>query len=907
MKNHLLLFLCTISFLISNAQDKKYPEIEIPYAKYVLENGLTVIVHEDHKVPLASFNIWYHVGSKNEKPGKTGFAHLFEHIMFTSTEHWSNFDEVLQTVGGSNNGTTNNDRTNYYETFSSSGLERVLWLEADRMGFLLKGLDSVKVDVQRGVVQNEKRQWENQPYAVAEELTVKSTYPANHPYSWSVIGSMEDLSAASLEDVKEWFRTYYGPNNAIISIAGDVTAAEVVEKVKKYFGDIPASPPISKHSQWIAKMSGKHVQVAQDRVAQAKVSKTWNIPGWGDQETTYLNLLGNMLTNGKSSRLYKRLVYDASLASDVSFYADEREIGSQFNLYADIKPGVDLNTIDAIMTEELEKIFSAGISQGELDRAKTDYFVGFIGSMEQILDKSEILAACETYGGSPDYFKKIHGWIKAATPDDIRKAAVKWLSDGEYVLKIVPYGDFTSTDSGIDRHIMPPVSSPAPIKFPAIKEFSLSNGLKVYLAERHDVPSVLINAAVNAGYAADPTNMEGLTKLTGTMLTEGTTTKTSTQISDMLLDLGAELHCHSTLDNTYLSLRSIKSNFDASLALFSDVLLHPAFTQKDFERVQKEQILLIKQEQTDPWSLSYRILPGLIYGKEHPYGQSSGGSGTAASVQRINRSLMAGFHETWFAPNNTLLFVTGDITEKELRQKLESQLAGWKTRAVPQKNITPLTIAERPTVYLIDKPDAIQSRIMAAEICSYCDETNHDAISFMNTLMGGSFLSRLNMNLREDKHWSYGAGSFIQDNQGPDVFITSTSVQTDKTKESMVEILKELTEINGAKPISEEEFKTEQTNSILSVAGNWETLDAVQRVMMDMVEHHRGNDYANNYTSVLKKFTRADIQKAATGVIQPQNLTWLIIGDRKTIEEGIKSLNFGTLHVLDVHGNIIMY
>jgi zinc protease len=902
MKNHLLL-LFTIFFFISNAQDKKYPEIDIPYSKYVLENGLTLIVHEDHKVPLASFNIWYHVGSKNEKPGKTGFAHLFEHIMFTSTEHWSNFDEVLQTVGGSTDGSTNYDRTNYYETFSSSGLERVLWLEADRMGFLLKGLDSVKVDIQRGVVQNEKRQWENQPYAVAEELTVKSTYPANHPYSWSVIGSMEDLSAASLEDVKEWFRTYYGPNNAIVCIAGDVSAAEVLEKVKKYFGDIPASPPISKHSQWIAKMSGKQVQVAQDRVAQANLSKTWNIPGWGDQETTYLSLLGNILTNGKSSRLYKRLVYDTSLASDVSFYSDEREIGSQFNLYADVKPGVDLNSIDAIMTEELAKIFSTGITPGELERAKTDYFVSFISSMEQILDKSEILAACETYGGSPDYFKKIHGWIKAATPEDIRKAAMKWLSDGEYVLKIVPYGEFRQLDSQIDRKIMPPVSPPADTKFPAVKDFTLSNGLKVYLAERHDVPTVLVDAAVNAGFASDPTKMEGLARLTGNMLLEGTTTKSSTQISDILLDLGSELHCNSTLDNTYLSLRSIKANFDASLAIFTDVLLHPAFPQKDFERVQHEQLLLVKQEQSDPRLLANRVMPGLIYGKEHPYGQSSGGTGSEASIQRINKSLLVGFHETWFAPNNTSLFVTGDITEKELRQKLESQLAGWKTRALPQKNIPAVAPAERPVVYIIDKPEAIQSRIMVAEICTFCDETNHDAIEFMNTLIGGSFLSRINMNLREDKHWSYGAHSYIQDNQGPDVFIVSTSVQTDKTKESLIEILKELTEINTTKPISQDEFKTEQTNSILSVAGNWETLESVQRVMMDMVEHHRGNDYANNYTSVLKKFTKENIQSAANGVIKPQNLTWLIIGDRKTIEAGIRALDLGPVQVLDANGN----
>ena len=358
------------------AQTKTYPNIDIPFKKFVLDNGLTLIVHEDPKLPIAAFNIWYHVGSKNEKPGKTGFAHLFEHIMFTSTEHWSNFDEVMQTVGGgNNNGTTNNDRTNYFETFTSSGLDRVLWVEADRMGFLLKGLDSNKVNVQRGVVQNEKRQGDNQPYAVGEELTVKATYPVGHPYSWSVIGSLDDLNAASMDDVKNWFKEYYGPNNAIVSIAGDVKAEEVFEKVKKYFGEIPASAPITKQGEWIAKMNGTHTVIAQDRVAQPLLQKIWNVPAWGTAEITYLNLLGDILTTGKSSRLYKRLVLDEDLASDVYAYVADNEIGGQFYIVADAKPGVDLKKINDVINQELKKIFTTGVTVAEVERTKTNYFV----------------------------------------------------------------------------------------------------------------------------------------------------------------------------------------------------------------------------------------------------------------------------------------------------------------------------------------------------------------------------------------------------------------------------------------------------------------------------------------------------------------------------------------------------
>lgn len=405
------IFTVLFCFLLSmlQAQTKTYPDIDIPFKKFVLDNGLTLIVHEDPKLPIAAFNIWYHVGSKNDKPGKTGFAHLFEHIMFTSTEHWSNFDEVMQTVGGgNNNGTTNNDRTNYFETFTSSGLDRVLWVEADRMGFLLKGLDSVKVDVQRGVVQNEKRQGDNQPYAVAEELTVKATYPVGHPYSWSVIGSMEDLNAASIKDVKDWFKEYYGPNNAIVSIAGDVKADEVFEKVKKYFGDIPASPPIAKFTKRIAKMQGVSFQQAQDRVPQARLQKTWNVPEWGTAEVTQLALLGDVLTSGKSSRLYKRLVLEEKLASGVFSYTADNEIGGQFYLIADAKPGVDLKKINDIINLEIKKVFATGVTVAELERTKTNYFVNLLKGLESLGGfggKSDLLAMSQTYGGTPDAYK----------------------------------------------------------------------------------------------------------------------------------------------------------------------------------------------------------------------------------------------------------------------------------------------------------------------------------------------------------------------------------------------------------------------------------------------------------------------------------------------------------------------
>ncbi len=910
MKKISFFVFCFAASIVLNAQAKKaYPNIDIPYKKFVLDNGLTLIVSEDHKIPMAAFNIWYHVGSKNEKTGKTGFAHLFEHIMFTGSQHYPDFDRVMQTVGGgSNNGTTNNDRTNFFENFTSAGLDRVLWVESDRMGFLLNGLDSAKVEVQRGVVQNEKRQSDNQPYSIAEELTIKSTYPSNHPYSWSVIGSLQDLSAASLDDVKEWFKTYYGPNNAILSIVGDVKIEEVLEKVKKYFGDIPASPPIAKHSAWIAKMSGTHVQTAQDRVPQARLQKTWNVPAWGTKEITYLELLSSVLTSGVSSRLYKRLVYDDQLCTDIWSYTNGSEAGEQFYIGANAKPGIDLTKINGIINEELKKVFTTGVTVPELELAKTTYFANFIKGMERIggfNGKSDILAQCETYGGSPDYYKKIQSWIKAATPADIKKTANDWLTDGEYVLNILPYGDFTNTTSGLDRTVMPPVGNTPLASFPAIKQFSLSNGLKVYLAERHEAPIVNMSVLFDAGYEADQFSKPGTAKLMSTMLTEGTSTKSAVQISDMASALGADLAVSSTINSTAVALKALKPNMEASLGLMADVLLHPSFPQKNFDRVQKEQLVGIQQEQASPQALGWRVLPQLIYGKGNANSNPLSGIGYESTVSKITRNDLVNFHNTWFGANNGAVVIAGDITEAEIKPMLEKYLSGWKSHEAPKKNNTLVAAATSPAIYLIDMPGAEQSVLNAALLSPPPNSEGYEAMQLMNTMLGGSFLSRLNMNLREYKHWSYGAFSYFADTKGQGMYVASSPVQTDKTKESIAEMLKEFTQINGDKPITEAEFKKEQTATLLEVPGRWETDGAIRNFLQNTLVYNKGLDYPGHYSSIIQALTLKDVITASAQLIKPQSLTWLIVGDRKKIEAGIRELNIGPLKFLDKDGNEI--
>ncbi|MCU0404386.1 MAG: insulinase family protein, partial [Chitinophagaceae bacterium] len=394
-----------------------------------------------------------------------------------------------------------------------------------------------------------------------------------------------------------------------------------LQRVKKYFGDIPASPPIAKHTEWIAPMKGKHYQVAQDRVPQARLQKTWNVPSWGTRSVTELRLLGSIMASGKTSRLYKRLVYDEQLASDVSTYIDQRELSSQFYINADAKPGISLGRIDTVINEELKKILATGPTAEELERAKTRYFSGFVKGMERIGGfggKSDILAEAETYGGDASHYKKVNQYVKESTPSSVQKAGQQWLSEGEYVLHIVPYGDYATTTSTLNRSEAPALGASVTPRFPEVKQFSLSNGLKVAFVERKSVPVVNMSLMINAGYAADMGEF-GLATLVGSMLTEGTKTRSSLQLSDQIADLGASIYSNSDLDNTYLGMSALKNNFDASLALFSDVLLNPAFPEKDFQRKRKEQLLNIKQEQSEPFGMGLRVLPKIIYGAGHSY------------------------------------------------------------------------------------------------------------------------------------------------------------------------------------------------------------------------------------------------------------------------------------------------
>ena len=906
-KSILMLALMLICSFILSAQN--VDEINIPYQKFVLDNGLTLIVHEDHKAPIAAVNIWYHVGSKNEKPGKTGFAHLFEHLMFNGSENFDDdYFQALERVGATDlNGTTNNDRTNYFQNVPTSALDLALWMESDRMGHLLGAVTQEKLDEQRGVVQNEKRQGENQPYGAVWELMTTNTYPKGHPYSWTVIGSMEDLDAASLEDVHEWFKEYYGAANAVLVIAGDVNTEEVKEKVEKYFGNIPAGPPVSKHETWIAPMEETKRQVTQDRVPQARLYKVWNIPEWGTEKLAHLNFVTDVLSSGKTSRFYKRLVYDEQIATDVWCYYSPGEIGSQFEIVATAKPGEDLSKIEKAIDEELEKFLNEGPTQEELDRVKTQYFAGFIRGIERIGGfggKSDILAQSEVYGGSPDYYKKQLQFAADATTDDLKDAANKWLTKGCYILEVHPYPEYTTTGTDVDRSKLPDTETPPDAKFPEFEKATLSNGLNIVLANRKSIPVVNFNLLVDAGYAADQFALPGTASLTMAMMDEGTDKMNSLEINEELAKLGANLSTGSSLDMCTVYLSSLKSNLDKSLDIYADVILNPSFPEDELERQRQQRLAQIQREKTTPVQMGIRVFPQFLYGKDHAYGIPFTGTGYEESVKKITKGDLEKFHSTWFKPNNATLIVVGDITMSEIKSKLENLFSSWQKGDTPEKNISEVLPVEGKTIYLLDRPGSQQSIIFAGHLFPPRSETNDVAVEVMNEILGGSFTSRINMNLREDKHWSYGSRSLILGAKKQRPFFAYALVQTDKTKESFIEVKKEITEYATTRPATDDELNKVKLNNTLSLAGSWETMGAVSGSLSEMVIYDLQENYFETYSQRIKNLSLEEIHSTAKDLINPGNLVWVIVGDKEKTEPGLRELGYDIMNI-DSDGKII--
>jgi zinc protease len=907
-----ILLLATFLLPLSAFSQIKIPDsLNLTYTKVQLDNGLTVIIHEDHKAPIVAVNVWYHVGSKNEPQGRNGFAHLFEHLMFQGSENFNDdYFKVLDKVGATDiNGTTNKDRTNYFQNVPSIALDTALFMESDRMGHFVNVISQFRLDEQRKVVLNEKRQGENTPYwGIAQEKIAKGAFPPGHPYSWTTIGSEQDLNAATLTDVKEWFRTYYGPNNATLTIVGDVKTQDALEKVKKYFGDIPPGPRISRMKEWVAKRHDSKTEIAEDYVPFSKIVKVYNIPGMPSSELEALDVASDILTVGKNARLFKHLIYDKSLATDVSATIMPGEIASLFIIDATAKPGVSLERIDQAINETMQKFFAEGPTSEELKRVKAQFISGFVQSMEKIGGhggKANLLASNQVYTGNPSTYRKLLDERMKLTPNDIKTVAKKWLSSGDYNLHIVPMPKFSNTQASINRKSVPlPKQAPEGI-FPKVEEATLSNGLRVLLAKRTSVPMVEFSMFFNSGYAKDPKDKQGLNRLTFNLLDEGTKHNSLFEMESKLANLGSGIQAYSGMNYSGVYAKSLKQNFEATLDLFAEEILSPAFDPKEFDRIQKQSIEDIETEKASPDGLASRIFGKLIYGADHPYGVSNLGTGHEKTVKNITRDDVVKFYETWAKPNNATLIAMGDITMPELIKSLEKKFHGWKKADLPAFAI-PASAQElnQGTVFVLNRTASPQTVIHAGHFFPSYNDPQQVANAFMNSILGGSFTSRINMKLREEKGWSYGSRSEVIDLEERRYWLVDAPVQTDKTDEAIMEITKIIKGIISNQPITSAELERERTSMSFEFSGLFETNMSLFKPLKRLTTYNMDINHFQKYMERLQKLTLAETQAAAKNTIHPDKMVWLLIGDQQKILPGLQKLGFKKIVFVDEDGNV---
>ncbi|TDK19543.1 insulinase family protein [Luteimonas aestuarii] len=906
--------------------------VDIPFESFTLPNGLRVVVHTDRKAPIVAVNIWYHVGSKDEPAGRSGFAHLFEHLMFQASEnHEGEFFDPFRAVGATDqNGTTNTDRTNYFQNVPTTALDMALWMESDRMGHFLGAVDQAALDEQRGVVQNEKRQGENQPYGQVWEKLTEAMYPASHPYGHSVIGSMNDLNAASLEDVKTWFRAWYGPNNAVLVLAGDIDVATAREKVAKYFGHIPAGPTMAQPAVDVARRPETTREVMQDNVPQPRIYRLWNVPQVGTVEIDQLQVLGFVLGGSKSSRLDARLLHGEQLVDNISAGAWGSQLGSNFAVVATVKQGVDPARVEAIIDEEIARLVAEGPSEEELERAKTVVRAGFIRGIERIGGfggKADVLAECTVYENDPGCFRSSLANVAATTPADIRAVGAEWLGEGSHTLVVepgqrtplveaesptpapfnlpAPDPKYTTTAPVVDRSLGVPMPDSFPeLKFPTLQRATLRNGTTVILAERPEIPVVQLSYEFNGGYSSDLATKPGLANFTMGLLDEGAGGVGSLEFANRAEALGASLGSGASLDggNAYLS--ALKENLDPSLALFADMVRNPNFDQAEIDRIKATWVAGIRQEKARPQGIAARVSPALLFGADHPYGAPSTGSGDEASVASMTRDDLVAFHRQWVRPEGATLIVVGDTTLAEIVPMLERHFGDWRGqgRAAAPVAVAEVALPDAPRVFLIDQPGAVQANIYAMQLVPSTTAPDATRFDMANGVIGGDFTARLNMNLREDKHWSYGARSGSTAALGQRRWSASAPVQIDKTAESMAEIQRELAEFaSGQRPPTDAEVERARAIQTLSLPGAYETAASVMSTIGGIVRYGRPDDYVFRRKAEVEAMTTAEVAEAAK-TLSPDALTWVVIGDLSQIDAPVRALQLGKVQVLDAEG-----
>ena len=901
----------------------------LTYERYTLPNGLTVLLHEDHRLPLVAVDLWYHVGPVNEAKGRTGFAHLFEHMMFEGSEHVGEkaHFRYLEGAGATDiNGTTDFDRTNYFETVPSNELELALWLESDRMGFLLEKLDREKLTNQRDVVRNERRQGENQPYELSDEEIYHQLFPEDHPYHADVIGTHADIEAARLMDVRNFFRNYYTPNNANIAIAGDFDKAKLKQWVERYFGPIPKGPEPPPVTVTTAPITSQKTATVTDTVQLPRVSYAWLMPSAFQPGDADAEMLVSILGGGKASRLYRKLVYEKQIAQSAECTLNSQRLGSVAQCDVIARPGVKPEDLQREIEVELRAIREQGPSQAELDGARNSRLTGLISGLQRLGGFGGVADRMDYYNyytGDPGYLPKDVARFQHVSVASVRKLAQTDLVDAKSVVVTTVPGEKVTHDvprSPADTDASVKVENPYPASFetaqdwrkgapspgplpqvhlPVPKVFTLDNGLHVYLVEDHSLPVLNASVVTLGGGDANPANKPGLASFTSGMLTEGTRDRSATEIADAVDHLGAQLKSQAVVDNSDLSIDALSNTTDAIFDLLSDMSEHPAFAEEEVDRVRKQQLTGILQEADEPIAATLRVAVKALYG-DSPYGYPA--IGTTASVRSIKRDDLAGFWNAHYGPQTSALVLTGDITEQEARAQADKYFGVWKSSAAAAVASVPEPSAPARKLVLVDKPGSPQTVLLAFGLGVPRSAPDYPSVLIMNDVLGGLFSSRLNMNLREAHGYTYGAVSRFTFNRFGGPVFAGAQVRTDVTAPAAKELFAELDRIT-AEPPTPAELKLAQDSQIRSVPGQFETAKGTSARIGQLFVFKLPDNYYASLPGQFAAVTPEQVKQAAIDHIHPKQMIVVAVGDRAKIEPGLKDLNLGPIEYRDASGD----
>jgi zinc protease len=907
----------------------KLPELK--YETYTLPNGLKVITHEDHRLPLVAVDLWYHVGPLNERAGRTGFAHLFEHMMFEGSEHVGEKAHIkyVDSAGATDvNGTTDFDRTNYFETLPANQLELGLWLESDRMGFLLEGLDRVKLANQRDVVRNERRQGEGRPYDLASEEVYHQLFPKDHPYYPNVIGSHADIEAARINDLREFHQQFYTPNNATIAIAGDFDAAKLKELLTKYFGPIPAGPKVEPVHVTTPPITTQRRATVTDTVALPRLTVAFLLPAAYTPGSDDGDLLSAVLGGNKASRLAQELRYKRQVAQSVSCYNRGLKLTSIMECNITAKPGVKLEELETAFWAEVAKLQTDGPTAAELDATRTVEITEKVSGLQRLGGfggVADTLNEYDQYTGDPGYLPKDLAALQAVTVGSMKEIAVKYLNKNQAVVvecvpgkKVVDDVPRSPEDTDKDVKLTEPYTAAfeaaqawrktVPVAGPAVTfhlpvpaEFELKNGLKVYVVRDASLPIVSMSLVTRAGGEANPADKPGLASFTAGILAEGTTTKSAVEVAQAAEALGSGFGVGAGMDSASGGMEVLTNRADRALDLMAEVIRHPAFNAADVERVRKQRVLGIQQESDSAPAMAQRVGPKLLYG-DTPYGFAA--AGTKASLTAMTGDDLKAFWSAHYGPADSALVFAGDVTVAEAKALAEKSFGDWTGAAAASVTLPPAPAAPSLKVVIVDKPGSPQTALYAFGLGIPVSDPEMQAVQVMNYTLGGSFGSRINMNLREEHGYTYGASSGFRSYREGGQFLAGGLVKTDvtapATKELMIELRKILVE-----PPTAAELKSAKDASIQSLPGQFSTMGATAGAMGSIFVYNRPLDYFAKLPAKYEALTPADITAAAKATVHPENLLLVEVGDKAKIEQGLKELKLAPVVYADPLGNLI--